>query len=238
MSSRLPDRLAPTRTGIGLAAHGLSGLSAGTELQGPGLSWIEALSSALRAEVAGGRATLADARDEQDVGASLNGDGAAFERLVRRHQDALARHLHRFTRDRGELEALVQESFVEAWRGLRGWRAEAPFAHWLKRIATRVGYRYWKARRRLENQREPADDGLLRADDDVPAQVGVREAAEHVHALLARLAPRDRLGLTLIYLDGCDVARAAELTGWSRTMVKVQAHRARKRLAKLLEGRA
>ena len=57
-----------------------------------------------------------------------------------------------------------------------------------------------------------------------------------MHALLARLPPRDRLVLTLIYLDGCSVAEAAELTGWSQTMTKVQAHRARKKLKKLLEG--
>jgi DNA-directed RNA polymerase specialized sigma24 family protein len=41
--------------------------------------------------------------------------------------------------------------------------------------------------------------------------------------------------LTLIYLDGCSVAEAAEQAGWSQTMTKVQAHRARKKLKKLLE---
>jgi RNA polymerase sigma-70 factor (ECF subfamily) len=48
---------------------------------------------------------------------------------------------------------------------------------------------------------------------------------------------RDRLVLMLIYLEGCSVAEAAEATGWSRTMVKVQAHRARRRLRALLETR-
>jgi RNA polymerase sigma-70 factor (ECF subfamily) len=42
--------------------------------------------------------------------------------------------------------------------------------------------------------------------------------------------------LTLIYLEGCTSAEAAELTGWSRTMVKVQAHRARARLRKLMRA--
>jgi RNA polymerase sigma-70 factor, ECF subfamily len=41
--------------------------------------------------------------------------------------------------------------------------------------------------------------------------------------------------LTLFYLEGCAVAEIAELTGWSQTMVKVQTHRARNRLKKLLE---
>ena len=41
--------------------------------------------------------------------------------------------------------------------------------------------------------------------------------------------------LTLLYWDDCTVAEAAELAGWTQTMVKVQAHRARKKLKRLLE---
>jgi RNA polymerase sigma-70 factor (ECF subfamily) len=40
--------------------------------------------------------------------------------------------------------------------------------------------------------------------------------------------------LTLLYLEQCTVAEAAELCGWTQTMVKVQAYRARNRLRKLL----
>ncbi len=58
---------------------------------------------------------------------------------------------------------------------------------------------------------------------------------EEVAVALEQLAPRDRLVLTLLYLESRSVAEAADLAGWSETMVKVQAHRARKRLRKLLE---
>ena len=68
-----------------------------------------------------------------------------------------------------------------------------------------------------------------------PAQTELQDAAELVHRMLAELAPRDRLVLTLSYLEQRKVAEVAELTGWSRTMVKVQLHRARKRLAKICE---
>jgi RNA polymerase sigma-70 factor (ECF subfamily) len=52
--------------------------------------------------------------------------------------------------------------------------------------------------------------------------------------LLAQLRPRDRLVLTLRYLEGCDVAETARRTGWTRGMVKVQAVRAKKKLEKLV----
>ena len=172
-----------------------------------------------------GPMTLAD---RQDIQATLAGDGEAFTRLVRRHQDRIAGYMWRFTRDRGELEELVQEVFVEAYFSLGGYRGRAPFSHWLMRIATRVGYRLWKRRRRHRPARTlPLEqwDALAAAEQPDPA-----DCAELVHALLAELPPRDRLVLTLIYIEGLSAAQVAERTGWSRTLVKVQAHRARRKL--------
>ncbi|MHC4546704.1 MAG: RNA polymerase sigma factor [Planctomycetota bacterium] len=58
-------------------------------------------------------------------------------------------------------------------------------------------------------------------------------AAALVHRLLGQLPPRDRLVLTLRYLEECDVAETAQRTGWTKSMVKVQTWRARKKLEKL-----
>lgn len=61
-------------------------------------------------------------------------------------------------------------------------------------------------------------------------------AAELVQELLAMLSPPDRLVLTLIYLDGCTMAEAAERAGWTTIGTKVRASRARQKLRDLLEG--
>jgi RNA polymerase sigma-70 factor (ECF subfamily) len=62
-----------------------------------------------------------------------------------------------------------------------------------------------------------------------------QRAADLVHGQLAQLPPRDRLVLTLMYLEGSSVKQTAAATGWSASMVKVQAFRARKKLKRLLE---
>lgn len=180
---------------------------------------------------------IAEPADWPDVRATLDGDGEAYARLVRRYQGEMGVYLWRFTRDRGQWEELVHEVFVEAYRSLRGYRGEAPLVHWLRKIATRAGYRWWKqrARQRAEQTVELHDWDLVAAADD--RQSTAAEAATLVHALLARLSARDRLVLTLLYLEECSVAEASRLSGWSQTMVKVQAHRARQRLKKLLESR-
>jgi len=175
--------------------------------------------------------------DVEDIRRTQQGDAEAYRRLVDRHQDHVARILWRFSRDRGVHEELVQDVFVEAYLGLGRYRGKAPFEHWLARIATRVGYRYWKEKAR-QRQTEPFDvqewdkatDG-----DSVAQRLEPDDAAELLHRILEQLAPRDRLVLTLRYIEQCDVVETARRTGWTRTMVKVQTMRARNRLKKLME---
>ncbi len=173
-----------------------------------------------------------DIQDWVDIQASLRGDGGAYARLVRRHQQDIAERMWRFTRDAAEHEELVQDVFVEAYFSLPRFRGDAPFAHWLHVIATRVGYRFWKRRaRRRERRSVSLDDCEAAARPDAPAS----EAAELAHRLLAGLRPKDRLVLTLLYLEGRSVAETAALTGWSESAVKVRAFRARERLRAAFE---
>jgi RNA polymerase sigma-70 factor (ECF subfamily) len=171
--------------------------------------------------------------DSEDIRATRSGDTAAFARLVHRYTPLVTRQMWRFTRDRIVLEELVQEVFVEVYIGLNGFKGHAPFLHWLRRIATRVGYRYW-TRCERDRKRQAA---LEAAPPPIQPQQesGPSEAAEYVTALLARLPPKDRLVLTLMYLEECSVKEIADRTGWTQSLVKVRALRARRRLRNLLD---
>jgi RNA polymerase sigma-70 factor (ECF subfamily) len=174
--------------------------------------------------------------DLEDVRGSRRGDPQAYRRLVERHQKHVARIMWRFSRNTQLHEELVQDVFVEAYLSLNGYRGDSPFAHWLARIATRVGYRYWKRQSRLENNRTFSLEQWPRVATQAESLRDAGEAGVLVHNLLAALPPRDRLVLTLRYLEGCSVAETAQRTGWTGTLVKVQTLRARKKLKKLLES--
>lgn len=171
--------------------------------------------------------------DRRDIEAVLSGDGDAYARLVERHQSMIAGRLWRFTRDKRQLEELVADVFVEAYTSLANYRGEGAFSHWISVIATRVGYRFWKRRDRLriETPLESWDGPIPPTNDPLEAA----EAGRQLHKLLDQLPPRDRLVLTLMYWEGLSISRVAEETGWSESMVKVQAHRARKKLRRRLE---
>lgn len=170
--------------------------------------------------------------DRRDIEASLRGSGSAYRRLVERYQSAVCGQMWRFSRDPQVVDELVQDVFVEVYQSLKGYRGDAAFVHWLRRVATRVGYRYWKhqaRRRRLYESLQAHPEAVKPPEAMAPS-----EAAEHLHAILAQLPPKDRLVLTLMYFEDCDSQEIATRMGWSATLVRVRAHRARQKLRALL----
>ena len=172
--------------------------------------------------------------DIGDVRLSRQGDPDAYKRLIERHQQEIGKIMWRFSRNQMIHEELVQDVFVEAYISLATYKQRAPFTHWLRRIATRVGYRYWKQKAREKKFERFSFEEWDRLTTEAPEEIDSSRAGELLHNLLGQLPPRDRLILTLRYLEGCDVVETAHRTGWTKSMVKVQTFRAKRKLQKLL----
>ncbi|MDR0352635.1 MAG: sigma-70 family RNA polymerase sigma factor [Opitutaceae bacterium] len=195
-------------------------------------------------------ATATTTADDDEACAlrAREGDTRALESLVTRHQDTVARLLWRFVRNRADLDDLVQETFLRMVRGLGGWRAEQPFAHWLLRIATNTGRDYFRRQSvRRRHLAEPdheaglppgARDTAMPEAIDPAANPAARAAAGEVKEILAELPPDDRALLTLYYLEDRPLAEIAARFGWTVTATKLRAWRARARLRARLKERA
>jgi RNA polymerase sigma-70 factor (ECF subfamily) len=164
--------------------------------------------------------------EESLVAACRRGDESAFGALVRVHQRRVFRLCGRFFRHREDVEEVAQETFLLAWRKLGTYRAAAPFEHWLTRVCLNCCYQ------RLRRGKPAADE----LPAELPAPAGPDPAARlELERLLRRLAPADRFVLLLLDGEGWSVEEIAERLGWTRVNVKVRAHRARKRLRRVLE---
>jgi RNA polymerase sigma-70 factor (ECF subfamily) len=180
--------------------------------------WTLEMTGAPTAEAAGEEARL--------VAASRRGDRDAFSRLVRLHQHRVFRLAGRFYRAREDVEDAAQDTFLTAWQKLHTYRGEAPFEHWLTRVCLNCCY----ARLRRRPGRE------LPLETEPVARGGDPDARIEVERLLRPLKPQDRFILLLLDGEGWSVAEIARRLGWSRANVKVRAHRARKKLRRLLES--
>ncbi len=127
--------------------------------------------------------------------------------------------------------------FVKMFQHLDQYSGAAPLQHWLSRIAVntcRNALASEKARpelRRadLSEEQEAVLDQLARTSDELAPdqQLASREVVER---LLSALKPVERLIIDMLYLQGISVEQIAKAVGWSKSLVKVRAFRARQKL--------
>ena len=161
------------------------------------------------------------------IAASRRGDSDAFAELVRLHQRRVFRLAGRFFKQREDVEDAAQETFLTAWRRLETYKAKAPFEHWLTRVCLNCCY---ERLRKTKGRNEALEDR-----ENPAIASGNPTAALEVERLLRTLAATDRFILLLLDGEGWSVAEIADRLGWTTVNVKVRAHRARKRLRRLLE---
>lgn len=170
------------------------------------------------------------------VARAARGDEEAFVHLAASYRPRIWATASRFARSRPELEDLVQDLLVKLWRGLPGYRSDAPFEHWVMTVTVRGCYDFLRSNRR-RRESETLVDPIERREDHDPRDERARsrrEAWETVRLLLDRLEAKDRLVITLLDLEERGVRETAALTGWSEANVKVRAHRARKKMRDFL----
>jgi RNA polymerase sigma-70 factor (ECF subfamily) len=178
--------------------------------------------------------------DTDHIAAVLKGDTARFEVLIEKYLPRVFATARRYARREDEVEDIVQEVWLKAFQKLGSFRGEAPFEHWLMRLAVRTCYDFLRSHRR---NRETTFSQLSESESDwLDRFVAHPEAAgenadaarQLVERLLAQLSPAARLVITLLEIEDRSVKEIAELTGWSETLVKVRAFRARAEMRKCL----
>jgi RNA polymerase sigma-70 factor (ECF subfamily) len=181
-----------------------------------------------------------DPTDAELIAGVIEGDSASFEPLIRKYQPRVFATARRYARRESEVEDIVQEVFIKAFQKLGGFRGEAPFEHWLMRLAVRTCYDFLRAHQR---NRETSFTELSQPETDWLDQFVVEPGAADENAeaarqlirrILARLSPSARLVITLLEIEERPVKEIAEITGWSVPLVKVRAFRARAEMRKIL----
>ncbi len=174
------------------------------------------------------------------IAAVLGGDAASFEPLVQKYSPRIFATARRYARRESEVEDIVQEVWVKAFQKLASFRGEAPFEHWLMRLAVRTCYDFLRGHQRnrettFSELTEPEGDWLERfVQEPGSASENADAARLLVERLLKQLSPAARLVITLLEIEDRSVKEISKLTGWSVPLVKVRAFRARGEMRKIL----
>ena len=110
--------------------------------------------------------------EKEIIRLARRGDQEAFHRLVEQYSGLVERTVRVLVYDRAEVEDTVQEVWLDAWRGLRGFELEKPFRPWLLAIlANRCRQRGRKARLATVSLDPETAQELPDTTPDVAAQV-------------------------------------------------------------------
>ncbi|HVE16638.1 MAG TPA: RNA polymerase sigma factor [Chthoniobacterales bacterium] len=166
-----------------------------------------------------------------------NGEEPAARALFRRYYSYVAAIVRAHLPPRTDEEDLCQMTFVKAFGALDQYSGKGTFTHWLSRIAVTTCLNQLRfEKRRPEVRRSDLGkhgdlifDHLISSTTELP-DGDAAAAREVVESLLATLAPKERLVLTLLHLEDRPVSEVAAMTGWNQAVVKVRAFRARHKL--------
>ena len=167
------------------------------------------------------------------IAAWRSGDEQAAAELVRRHARALARFLAGAGALEADVDDLVQETFIRAFRGLEGFRGQCQFRTWLLTIGGNV---LKDAARRARRARVvPLDEELRSTDGDPHERTGAAEMETRIARGIERLPPMQREVFLLRAQQGMEYAEVAAALGTTPGAARVHYHHAVKRLKEYLK---
>lgn len=173
----------------------------------------------------------------------ISGDVNAFEILLERYKA----HVFSIVRKHvpiAQADEIAHEVFIRAYQGLPGFSGKSNFKHWLSAISVRTCYDFWRKKYRSQEipmsgltdahrewlENTVSNDAIKTFEEDERQT----EALEILDWAMAKLSAKDRMTLELIYLEGYSHKEAGALLGWSVANMKIRAHRAKRKLNKII----
>ncbi len=174
--------------------------------------------------------------DKHLVRRSLDGDGTAFEQIVRSHERLVAHVVYRMINAERDREDICQDVFIKVYRNLATFQFKSRLSTWIATIAVNTCKNYLEKRQvSLFDDLIPdnSSSGEIETDNPGPDELAERtDIAEHIRCEIEKLPIHYRTVLTLYHLDEMSYREIAEITRKPEGTVKNYLFRAR-RLLKL-----
>jgi RNA polymerase sigma factor (sigma-70 family) len=168
----------------------------------------------------------------------LAGNVNAFSYIVDRHKNKVYNLAFRICCNREEAEEIAQDSFMKTYRALGSFKRKSSFSTWLYRIVynTAISYVRLKKREVLSLEDFPADatDFIGTGTSDEEAENEYRKSL--ISFAFQKISEEDRSLITLHYYEEMSIEELSDVTGISKSNVKVKLFRARQKMLQIFEN--
>lgn len=175
-----------------------------------------------------------DEAEREQIRRAQDGDGWAFEQLVRRYDRPILALARDMVGNVPDAQDVYQEALLAAFQGLPRFRLDSDFSTWLHRIAVRKALRFRSQRQRRrtlleESGAEPTPAGTRADQQQLDA-----ELRQQLDRALLELSGQERMAFSLCHRQGLRIDRAADLMECSAGSVKSYLFRGRDKVRKAL----
>ena len=177
--------------------------------------------------------------DDLYVDKVLNGDVESFRYLVNTHKNYAFSLSFSITKDTYYAEEAIQEAFIKTFENLSSYRRDSKFKTWFGRIVINESLKRVDKKSKVTLSIDNVSENFIKTIDDTLSSVDVKERKELISNVFESLQPNESLVLDLFYLKEHSINEIIELTGWSKSKVKMLLLRGRKsfynKLSKVLK---
>ena len=182
-----------------------------------------------------------DPTDELLVARARARDGAAFELLMRRHNQRVYRVVRSVLRDSAEIEDVIQQAYVQAFLHLDQFGGDARWSTWVCRIAINEALARLRQRGRFVSIEALSEDAMANVSkvpgDDPERATAGREFGRMVEQAIDELPDIYRSVLIMREVEGMSTSEAAAVLDVEPEVIKTRLHRARAALRDAIEDR-
>ncbi len=161
-----------------------------------------------------------------------------FDTLYRDHVDLMYRYANRLCGETEAAKDLVQETFLNAYRGFKHFRGESQISTWLYTIASRACLRLRRRRKGAPERELSLDEFIPTSDGEFRLQIPVeglspeealqnKQLRQALDAAIGKLPSKYKMVLVLRDMEGLSAKEVGTITGLNERAVKSRLHRAR-----------
>ncbi len=173
---------------------------------------------------------LKDLSDEELAADTAAGSCSSFEELISRYSPRLFYFLRHRTASDQNVEDLIQETFLKAFRNIDRFDPKRNFSTWLYTIAARQAVSLYRANKAKKPSLVP-----MASSQDPQEIVIQKQESQNLWILAKKLSRKEYKTLWLYYAEDMPIKNIAEIMKKKKVTVRVLLHRARINLAKKLD---
>jgi len=170
--------------------------------------------------------------DQVYIDRVLQGDTNAFAYLVNKYKNLTYTVAMKIVRNHEDAEEVAQDSFIKAYSQLHTFKGESKFSTWLYTIVYRNSITKIRKKKITTTDIDSYIIENQKSDHDFPQIEAIKngEQKKYIAEAIDNLPETDAFLITLYYLEESSVEEIEQITGLTKTNVKVKLFRARKKL--------